>query len=167
MIAIVVAAVVVVLGACTGISIGVARLVGAVDEASADGRDRVRVDDACRALEVRLNRVAPPGSAAGPRQRAVAIRNENAALQPFLDDLRRVAERDRDDRADDRTVNMWTELVEARTAYANALDRQASSGAPAFFVAPSGDRDLPVLERLEDLHRDCSPSVRRLGAPDL
>ncbi len=75
-----VVAVVVVLGACTGISIGAVRLVGAVDDASADGRDRVRVDDACRALEVRLNRVAPPGSAPGPRQRAVAIRNENAAV---------------------------------------------------------------------------------------
>ncbi|MEV4537280.1 hypothetical protein AB0J82_26220 [Asanoa sp. NPDC049518] len=160
---VVAAVVVVVLGACTGVSIGVARFVGAVDEAGAAGRDRVRVYDACRALEVRLNRVAPPGSATGPRQRAAAIRNENAALQPFLDELRRVAERDRDD----RTVNMWTELVEARTAYANALDRQASSGAPAFFVAPSGNRDRPVLERLEDRHRDCAPSVRRLGAPDL
>jgi len=165
-IAAVVAAVVVVLGACTGISIGAVRLVGAVDDASEDGRDRVRVDDACRALEVRLNRVAPPGSAPGPRQRAVAIRNENAAVQPFLDELSRVAERDRDD-ADDRMTTLWTDLVEARTAYATALDRQAASGAPAFFVAPLSDRGNPVLDRLEDRHGDCAPSVRRLGAPDL
>jgi hypothetical protein len=150
-IAAVVAAVVVVLGASAGISIG---------------RDRVRVDDACRALEVRLNRVAPPGSAPGPRQRAVAIRNENAALQPFLDELSRVADRDRDG-ADDRMVALWTDLVEARTAYATALDRQAASGAPAFFVAPLSDRGNPVLDRLEDRHGDCAPSVRRLGAPDL
>jgi len=165
-IAAVVVAVVVVLGACTGISIGAVRLVGAVDNASADGRDRVRVDDACRALEVRLNRVAPPGSAPGPRQRAVAIRNENAAVQPFLDELHRVAERDRD-LADDRMVTLWTDLVEARSAYATALDRQASSGAPAFFVAPLSDRGNPVLDRLEDRHGDCASSVRRLGAPDL
>jgi hypothetical protein len=133
------------IAACGAGVVGVARI---ADAAGSGGR----IGEACAALEVRLNRVAPPGSTAGPRERAVAIRNENAAVKPFLDELRR------DD--DNRLVRRWTTLVDARTAYADALDRQVRSGAPAFFVAPDSDR-------LAARHHDCAASVRRLSAPDL
>jgi len=158
----VVVAVVVVIGACTGIGIGAVRL---VDAASDGGHRLLRVDDACQALEVRLNRVAPPGAASDPRERATAIGNENAAVKPFLDEL--TAGRRDNDRDDHRLLGEWTQLVDARTAYADALGRQASTGAPAFFVAPRNDRGNAVVERLEDRHDDCAASVRRLAAPDL
>ncbi|GIF50472.1 hypothetical protein DFJ67_3090 [Asanoa ferruginea] len=158
----VVVAVVVVIGACAGIGIGAVRVVDAVGDG---GHRLLRVDDACQALEVRLNRVAPPGSASGPRERATAIRDENAAIKPFLDEI--TAGRRDNDRDDDRLLAEWTQLVDARTAYADALDRQVSTDAPAFFVAPRNDRGNAVVERLEDRHDDCAASVRRLAAPDL
>ncbi|MEV0713666.1 hypothetical protein [Asanoa sp. NPDC050611] len=143
---IVAAVVLVVVAACGAGVVGVARFADAVD---GEGR----VGEACEALEVRLNRVAPPGSTAGPRERALAIRNENAAVRPFLDELRR-------DDDDDRLVRRWTALVDARTSYADALDRQVRGGAPAFFVGPGS-------QRLASRHHDCAASVRRLSAPDL
>ncbi|MEV4617943.1 hypothetical protein AB0J74_04380 [Asanoa sp. NPDC049573] len=157
-----VVAAVVVLGACTGIGIGAVRVVDAVNDG---GHRMLRVDDACQALEVRLNRVAPPGAATGPRERARAIRDENAAVKPFLDELT-AGRRDRE-RDDDRMLAEWTQLVDARTAYADGLDRQVSTGAPAFFVAPRNERGGAVVERLERRHDDCAASVRRLAAPDL
>jgi hypothetical protein len=158
----VVVAVVVVIGACAGIGIGAVRVIDTVGDG---GHRLLRVDDACQALEVRLNRVAPPGAASDPRERATAIRDENAAIKPFLDEI--TAGRRDNDRDDDRLLGEWTQLVDARTTYADALDRQASTGAPAFFVAPRNDRGNAVVERLEDRHDDCAASVRRLAAPDL
>ncbi|MDG4822895.1 hypothetical protein O7635_13650 [Asanoa sp. WMMD1127] len=156
----VVAAVVLVLVACGAGAVGLVRVADAVGDG---GSGRVRMGDACRALEVRLNRVAPPGAAANPRQRAVAIRNENAAVKPFLDEISRRTDEDRPD----RVAEGWSALVTARTAYADALDRQVATGAPAFFVAPVDDDGDPVVGRLEDRHWDCAATVRRLAAPDL
>src|SRR6266508_1928514 len=42
---------------------------------------------ACADLETRLNRLAPPGAARSARQRADAVRAENAAVAPFLTEL--------------------------------------------------------------------------------
>ena len=154
-IAAVVAAVVVVLGACTA-PIGAVRLVGAVDEASADGRDRARVDDACRALEVRLNRVAPPGPRAGPHA-AAAIRNENAAVKPFLDELRRVR-RARPGRRRRPAGEQVDGAVEPAPPTRTRSTGRPPSGAPAFFVDTAATTAAdPVIERLEG-------RVRRLFA---
>ncbi|GAA1840030.1 hypothetical protein GCM10009687_01280 [Asanoa iriomotensis] len=143
------AAVLLVVAACGAAVVGVVRIADAADAG-------VRRAGACEALEVRLNRLAPPGSTSGPRERAVAIRNENEAIRPFLDELR-------GDDDDDRLARRWTELVNARTTYADALDRQARNGAPAFFVAP----DRGGVQRLAGRHHDCAASIRRLSAPDL
>ncbi|WP_203713716.1 hypothetical protein [Asanoa siamensis] len=152
----IVAGAVVLVAAC---GFAVAGVVQVADAADDDGRDRVRVSDSCAALEVRLNRLAPPGAAANPRERARAIRDENAALVPFLDDLGRAG--------DERLARRWTQLVTARTAYADALDRQVASGAPAFFVAPVDERGDAVAQRLSGRHDQCAAAVRRLAAPDL
>jgi hypothetical protein len=144
---VVAAAVLLLIAACGA---GVAGAVGIARAIEGGGR----VGEACQELEVRLNRVAPPGSTAGPRERATAIRNENAAVEPFLDELRR---------DDDGLLRRWTRLVDARVSYADALDRQVRGGAPAFFVAPGDAR----VERLTRRHQDCAASVRRLSAPDL
>ena len=156
---IVAAAVVIVLAACGGIVVAMVRVGHAVADADAAGRRWDRVDDACRALEVRLNRVVPPGATAGPRERAAAVRNEDAAVKPLLDELGSLD--------DDRLVTSWQQLVDARHAYATALDRQAATREPAFFVVPRTDRGRSVVDGLESRWDDCAPSVRRLAAPDL
>jgi hypothetical protein len=62
---------------------------------------------------------------------------------------------------------MWQQLVDARVAYADALDRQAGGGEPAFFIPPTTDGGRSVTDRLEGGPEWCAASVRRLAAPDL
>jgi hypothetical protein len=190
------AAVLLVLLGCLAVAGVVRSGIRLADRADRDERRQERLADACLELETRLNRLAPPAATGGdPRGRAAAIRDENAALAPFLSELtelagerrdpaRNPAGQDADDRdADDpdpdddrhpgdryrgELARDWQRLVEARTAYANALDRQAADGGPAFFVPPRGGRDgsiLPALERRGP--QTCAPSVRRLAHPDL
>jgi hypothetical protein len=65
-------------------------------------------------------------------------------------------------------VSAWHRLVDARTAYADALDREASGGEAAFFVLsrPSSGRSAADVLLDTDL-RDCGGVVRRLTRPDL
>jgi len=125
-----------------------------------------RGDGACAALEERLNRLAPPGAAPGARERAVAIRNENAAIRPFLADLEQ-NRRNADSRRRHDRVADWRQLVDARAAYAEALDRQVRTGEPAFFIAPQDDGGRPVAEKLQRSAGACGAAVRRLAKPDL
>ncbi|MFC6014878.1 hypothetical protein ACFP2T_01525 [Plantactinospora solaniradicis] len=134
---------------------------------------QARAESACRDLEKRLNRLSPPGAAANPGQRAAAIRDENAAVRPFLSEVERLRGWWSDDEDDDGDVahdgrsESWRELVDARTSYADALDRQVTSGEPAFFIAPQDRAGRPVLDRLERGPESCAAAARRLAAPDL
>jgi hypothetical protein len=162
----VVVAAVLLLALCAGAGVVATTLArGAWDGAEPRG-GWPRAGGPCLALEERLNRLAPPGAAPGPRERAVAIRNENAAIRPFLADLeqnrRDIDSHRRHDRIDD-----WRRLVDARVAYAEALDRQVRTGEPAFFVAPRDNRGRPVADALERTSGPCAAAVRRLAKPDL
>lgn len=146
---------------------GVTRAAREADQAR-DGH--ARTDAACLDLEKRLNRLMPPGAAGNPGQRAAAIRDENAAVRPFLseiDGLRGVRHADPD--GDDRGwTDNWRQLVDARAAYADALDRQVTNGEPAFFLAPQTRRGTPALEQLQRAApQSCAGTIRRLAAPDL
>jgi len=155
-----------VIAVCGGGIAVVSALNGLADRAEENERSVSRTEAACVELERRLNRLAPPGAAEDPRDRAVAVRNENAAVRPFLAEIDGLPG-DRHGRRQD-WVDAWGKLVEARAAYAGALDRQATGAEPAFFVPPQGQRGKPVVERLIDAGPDsCDGSVRRLAAPDL
>ncbi|MBF9130394.1 hypothetical protein I0C86_15715, partial [Plantactinospora sp. S1510] len=144
-------------------------------EADRERTAQARAESACRELEKRLNRLSPPGAAASPGQRAAAIRDENAAVRPFLSEIERLRgwwsddedeDEDGDDARDGRGES-WRELVDARTSYADALDRQVTNGEPAFFLAPQDRAGRPVLDRLERGPESCAAAARRLAAPDL
>jgi predicted alpha-1,6-mannanase (GH76 family) len=82
--------------------------------------------------------------------------------------------RPRGERREDRDahwrdwIESWRQLVDARITYADALDREAGGGEPAFFVAPQGRHGTPVVERLTDDSPDsCGGAIRRLAGPDL
>lgn len=136
------------------------------DRADDNERSVARTHTACLDLERRLNRLSPPGAAADPRARAIAVRNENAAIRPFLAELEQLPGDGDEHRRD--WIEAWRLLTEARTAYADALDRQATGGEPAFFVAPQGRRGMPVVERLTDAAPElCEGAIRRLAGPDL
>jgi hypothetical protein len=139
------------------------RVADRIDESE---RGAERTDAACLELERRLNRLSPPGAAADSRQRATAIRAENAAIRPFLTELEQIRE-DRDAHWRD-WIESWRQLVDARITYADALDREAGGGEPAFFVAPQGRHGTPVVERLtNDSPDSCGGAIRRLAGPDL
>nr|MDT0661680.1 hypothetical protein [Micromonospora sp. DSM 115978] len=146
---------------------GVGRLIRHAD----DAQETVsRTEAACLALERRLNRLVPPGSTGDPGRQAAAIRDENAAVQPFLseiDQLRGRWHEDDDDRGRESWADGWRALVNARTSYADALDRQVTNGDPAFFIAPQDQRGRPLLDRLERGPHECGGPARRLAAPDL
>ncbi|MGN9913259.1 hypothetical protein ACTMTJ_37550 [Phytohabitans sp. LJ34] len=155
-----------VIAVCGGGIAIISAIDGIADRAEENERSVARTDAACVELERRLNRLAPPGATEDPRDRAVAIRNENAAVRPFVAEIDQLPGDRREHRQD--WVDAWSQLVEARAAYAGALDRQATGGEPAFFVPPQGRRGKPVVERLIDAGPDsCDGSVRRLAAPDL
>ncbi|BCB85169.1 hypothetical protein [Phytohabitans suffuscus] len=157
---------VLVIAVCAGGIAVISAINGIVDRAEENERSVTRTDAACVELERRLNRLVPPGAAANPQARATAVRNENAAVRPFLAELGQLPGARREHRQD--WQDAWTRLVEARSAYAGALERQASGGEPAFFVPPQGQHGKPVVERLLDAGpASCDGSVRRLAAPDL
>jgi hypothetical protein len=167
------AAILIVLG-CLAAGLVVRSTVRLADRVE-DTEDRhERLGEACLELETRLNRLAPPGATGGdPRRRADAIRDENAAVRPLLAELDEMtADRDdrgfgRDRRRDDWAGD-WRQLVEARTAYADALDRQSAAGEPAFYVAPRSARGDSVVSALaRHAPRTCDGSIRRLAEPDL
>ncbi|HZN16587.1 MAG TPA: hypothetical protein VFB84_00050 [Micromonosporaceae bacterium] len=141
-----------------------------VDRLERTGEGAARAHDACVTLETRLNRLTPPGATNGPAARATAIRDENGAVRLFLveieqlrDDWQIGTDGDRDD-----WLGWWRGLLEARTAYAEALTRQVRTNEPAFFVAPRTRHGGSTLDRLGWLAPDaCRGPVRRLAAPDL
>lgn len=181
LIAVAVVAVVVLLvcGGLGALIAGVGRLTDDVDDRrEAHGR----AEAACLELERRLNRLAPPASTGDPGRRAAAIRDENAAVRPFLSEIEQLGGGWRgdgrwrgDDDSDDDSgggrpgfVDAWREMVDARTSYADALDRQVTNGEPAFFIAPQDQRGRPLSDRLErGGPQDCAGAARRLAAPDL
>jgi len=140
-------------------------------EADRHREGHARAEAACRELERRLNRLAPPGASADPGQRAAAIRDENVAVRPFLSEIERLPDWWHDDDADDDDRpgqrESWRQLVDARTSFADALDRQVTNGEPAFFLAPQDRDGRPVLDRLQRGPESCTAAARRLAAPDL
>lgn len=111
----------------------------------------------CLDLEQRLNRLVPPGAATTPQAKASAIRAENEALGIYLNQIR-----------GSRGQNGWRRLLDARTAYAGALDLQARSRKPAFYVAPrTADGRTVADQLLRRFPAACAGPVRRLSAPDL
>ncbi|WP_433297919.1 hypothetical protein ACQP2F_42165 [Actinoplanes sp. CA-030573] len=155
--AVCVGAAIVVIALCAG-ALSVVNRIDGVRDRVAVARDSRQVRDTnCLDLERRLNKLIPPGSTATPSGRATAIRDENAALRIYVDQLD--TQRDED---------AWRQLVDARTVYADALDRQAKSRTPAFFVAPRTDDGRAVSDELTDLSpASCAGPIRRLAAPEL
>jgi hypothetical protein len=161
--AIIAGVVVLVLLACGGIALIGAGFRHAVRSAEDHDRDKQRVRAACVELERRLNRLAPPGSTRDQKSRAAAVRAENAAVRPYQDELDSGSDRG----WRDRWAGQWRQLVDGRAAYADALDRAAAGGEPAFYLPPQTNEGRSVAERLERGPDQCAASVRRLAAPDL
>jgi hypothetical protein len=152
-----VAAALVAIALCAGV-LGVVSAVSGFRERAADARDdRRQQDTACLELEQRLNQLLPPGATGTPQTRAIAIRNENAAVRIYIAATPGTREQD-----------AWRQLLDARTAYAEALDQQAKARTPAFFVAPKAGDGSAVTDQLARWSpASCSGPIRRLAAPDL
>ncbi|MFF5293890.1 hypothetical protein [Paractinoplanes globisporus] len=152
-----VAAAVIVVAICAGGLSIVSTIDGARDRA-ADAREaRAQRETDCLDLERRLNRLVPPGSTSGPAARATAIRDENSAVRIYVDQL-----------DNQRDEDAWRQLLDARTVYADALDRQAKSRTPAFYVAPRTTDGLAVTDELAQWSpASCAGAIRRLAAPEL
>lgn len=153
------------LALCAGLVAAVARL----DRDRDERREQRRATDtrqvSCLELERRLNRLTPPGATPDAPARATAVRAENAALRPFLTELQ---VRGQGSRASEDGLAWWRQLLDARTAYAEALDRQAAVRTPAFFETPRTPRGDTVADRLLGTSPGgCAGPVRRLAAPDL
>jgi hypothetical protein len=142
---------------CAGLLVA-AEAVGDYRDDTGEARERrARHDADCLTLEERLNRLMPPGATTTPQARATAVRDENAAVRIYVDSL--TGRRGQDE---------WRQLLDARTAYAEALDRQARARTPAFFVAPRGGDGRDVADELIDTSpASCAGPVRRLAAPDI
>ncbi|MEU8814493.1 hypothetical protein [Actinoplanes sp. NPDC048796] len=155
--AISVGAAIIVIALCVG-ALAVVDAVDGVRDQASDARDvRQARDDRCLDLERRLNKLVPPGSATSPVARATAIRNENGAVRIF------VADGPSAESQDD-----WRQLIDARAVFADALDRQARTNTPAFYVVPRNSDGEPVSDDLVDASpAACAGSIRRLAAPDL
>ncbi|GAB7050122.1 hypothetical protein [Catenuloplanes indicus] len=155
---------------CGGLIAAAAAVRGAVsagrhDRAAAE-EARGDVDAACLDLEERLNRLIPPGATTGPAARAEAIRDENTAARPFLLELERL--RADGHRLDQSWADGWRQVIEARASYADALDRAADGGDPAFYLAPRDQDAEPVAdELLADGPDACAGPLRRLINPSL
>jgi hypothetical protein len=152
-----VAAALVVIALCAG-TVSVVSAVSGYRERTADAREDRRVRDGdCLALERRLNKLTPPGATTTPPARATAVRDENAAVRIYVTEIR-----------DGRDQDGWRQLLDARTAYAEALDLQAKSRTPAFFVAPRAADGQAVTDQLVRWSAaPCAGPIRRLAAPDL
>jgi hypothetical protein len=152
-----VAVAIVVVALCAG-GLSVISAVNGVRDRAADARAArtVREND-CLDLEERLNRLVPPGSTTGPAARATAIRDENAAVRIYVGQLQT-----------QRDADAWRQLLDARTVFADALDRQAKSRMPAFYVAPRTDNGVAVADELVQWSPEpCAGSIRRLAVPEL
>jgi hypothetical protein len=151
------AAAVVAVALCAGV-LGVISAVTGFRDRTTDARaDRRQQDTACLELDQRLNRLIPPGAAATVQARATAVRDENAAVRIFVATAPGTREQD-----------AWRQLLDARTAYAEALDQQAKARTPAFFVAPrAGDGSAVADELARRSPASCAGAIRRLAAPDL
>ena len=152
-----IAAVIVVVALCAG-ALSVVSTVNGVRGRAADARAaRALRENDCLDLEKRLNHLVPPGSTTGPAARATAVRDENAAVRIYVGQLD--TQRDED---------AWRQLLDARTVFADALDRQAKSRTPAFYVAPRTDNGLAVADQLVQWSpAQCAGAIRRLAAPEL
>lgn len=152
-----VAAAIVIVAICAG----ALSIVSAIDDArdrAAETRDAraVRETD-CLDLERRLNRLIPPGSSTAPAARATAIRDENSAVRIYVEQL-----------DNQRDEDAWRQLLDARTVFADALDRQARTRTPAFYVAPRTTGGLAVTDELQQWSpAQCAGSIRRLATPEL
>lgn len=147
----------IVIALCAG-TVAVVGAVGGFRDSTDDAREarELRASE-CLSLEQRLNRLVPPGSATTPQARAVAVRDENAAVRIYVDQLR-----------DNRAQDGWRQLLDARTTYAEALDLQAKSRTPAFYVPPRAPDGVAVTDELVDSSpASCAGAVRRLAVPDL
>jgi hypothetical protein len=156
----------------SGISIGAAIIVlalcaGALSVIDAIGDTRERADESweaqrqrdvgCLELEKRLNRLIPPGATSGPVARATAIINENAAVRIYLDEQH-----------DQWVQDAWRQLIDARTVYADALEQQAKSRTPAFYVAPRTADGQSLADQLAGRSpAPCAGPIRRLAVPEL
>ncbi|MFD0520005.1 hypothetical protein [Paractinoplanes durhamensis] len=157
MAAIAVAAAIIVVALCAGTVSVVSTIDGAKDRAAEARETRALRETGCLDLERRLNRLIPPGATGGPAARATAIRDENSALRIYLDELD--SQRDQD---------AWRQLLDARTVFADGLDRQAKSRTPAFYVAPRTSDGRAVTDLLTQWSpAPCAGPVRRLAAPEL
>lgn len=127
------------------------------DDVHAVREDHRLRDTACLELEQRLNRLTPPGATTTPQARAVAVRDENAATRIYVSQLQ-----------GERTGDGWRQVLDARTAYAEALDAQAKSRTPAFYVAPRTADGRVVTDELDQFSpAPCAGPIRRLATPDL
>jgi hypothetical protein len=151
------AAALVVIALCAG-TVGLVSAVGGFRERAANSReDRQLRDSDCLELEQRLNRLVPPGATSTPQARAVAVRDENAAVRIYVNEVR-----------ERRNQDGWRQLLDARTAYAEALDVQAKSRTPAFFVAPRTTDGGAVSDQLVSWSPGaCAGPIRRLASPEL
>ena len=152
-----IAAAITLLALCAG-AISVFSAINGVRDRAADARDtRALRETDCRDLETRLNRLLPPGATITAAARATAIRDENAAVRLYVEQLRGQREED-----------AWRQLLDARTVFADALDREAKSRTPAFYVAPRTGDGLAVADQLEGWSAaPCAGPIHRLAAPEL
>jgi hypothetical protein len=146
-----------VIALCAG-TFAVASAIDGFQDRTDDARETRRLRDGeCLGLEQRLNRLVPPGATATPQARAVAIRDENSAVRIYVSQIRQPGDQDG-----------WRQLLDARTAYAEALDLQAKSRTPAFYVPPRVPDGVAVTEVLVDRSPEpCAGPIRRLAVPDL
>jgi hypothetical protein len=150
---------------------------GAVDDSRHDraveAEARTDVEAACLDLEQRLNRLTPPGATSGPAARAKAIRDENVAARPFLLELERIRTARGGDPLDEDYLAQtwpdgWRQVIEARSVFADTLDRAATGGEPAFYLAPRDEDAGSVADRLiADGPDGCDGALRRLTNPSL
>jgi hypothetical protein len=151
------AAALVAIALCAGVLGIIAAVSGARDRAADTRENRRQQDTACLDVEKRLNRLIPPGATGTPQARATAIRDENAAVRLYVAAA-----------SDTREQDAWRQLLDARTAYAESLDRQAKARTPAFFVAPKGADGSAVADQLGRWSpASCAGAIRRLSTPDL
>ena len=156
-IGIAVAAAIVIIALCAGAISVIAAVRGAQHRAD-DARQALRLRQAaCLELEQRLNRLTPPGATTTSPARAAAVQSENAAVRIYVGETR-----------DQRSQDGWRQLLDARTAYAEALLGQAKTRTPAFYVAPrTSDGGALTDELAEWSPASCAGVIHRLAAPDL
>jgi len=153
--------------AVAAVAVVVALCAGALSVVSAVHQMRDRNDSAranrqlrvaaCLELEQRLNRLGPPGAATTPQARAAAVQNENAAVRIYVGENR-----------SQREQEWWRQLLDARTAYAEALAQQAKTRTPAFYVTPrTGDGRAVTDQLVDSAPASCAGAIRRLATPDL